>query len=85
MRVLVTGGAGFVGSPPGASAAVTSRTPVFRRRLSWFTTNRAFRIDRARRELGHSPRVTLQDGLQRTATWYREEGYPLSLALAVLP
>lgn len=58
--------------------------PVFRRRLSWFATNRAFRIDRARRELGYSPRVGLQDGLQRTATWYRKEGYLLSMALALL-
>jgi 2-alkyl-3-oxoalkanoate reductase len=49
--------------------------PVFRRRLSWFKTSRAFRIDRARTELGYTPRVGLQEGLRRTAQWYRQEGY----------
>ena len=49
--------------------------PVFRRRLSWFKTNRAFRIDRARDELGYTPRVGLQEGLRRTAQWYRQQGY----------
>lgn len=48
--------------------------PIFRRRLSWFRTNRAFRVDRARRELGYEPRVGLREGLARTAAWYREQG-----------
>lgn len=48
--------------------------PIFRRRLSWFRTNRAFSIDRARRELGFEPRVGLRDGLARAAAWYREQG-----------
>ena len=51
------------------------RPSVFRRRLSWFKTNRAFRIDRAKQELGYQPRVTLTEGLARTADWYRKEGY----------
>lgn len=50
------------------------RPPVFRRRLSWFITNRAFRIDRARRELAYHPRIGLAQGLAHTATWYRERG-----------
>jgi nucleoside-diphosphate-sugar epimerase len=49
--------------------------PVFRRRLSWFKTNRAFRIDRAKSELGYKPRVRLREGLARTASWYRQAGY----------
>ncbi|HUR96223.1 MAG TPA: NAD-dependent epimerase/dehydratase family protein [Gemmatimonadales bacterium] len=53
------------------------KPPVFRRRLSWFKTNRAFRIDRARSELGYTPRVGLNEGLRRTATWYRQQGYLL--------
>lgn len=48
--------------------------PIFRRRLSWFRTNRAFRVDRARRELGYEPRVGLREGLARTAAWYRDQG-----------
>jgi nucleoside-diphosphate-sugar epimerase len=51
------------------------KPPVFRRRLSWYTTNRAFRIDRAKDELGYRPRVRLQEGLERTAAWYRNAGY----------
>jgi nucleoside-diphosphate-sugar epimerase len=55
--------------------ALRIKPPVFRRRLSWFRTNRAFRIDRARNELGYLPRVTLSEGLARTAYWYRKAGY----------
>ncbi len=55
--------------------AVGITPPVFRRRLSWFITNREFRIDRAREELGYRPRVNLADGLARTAAWYRAMGY----------
>jgi nucleoside-diphosphate-sugar epimerase len=36
---------------------------------------RAFRIDKARRELGYVPRIGLDEGLRRTAIWYREQGY----------
>lgn len=57
------------------SKAVRVKPPVFRRRLSWFKTNRAFRIDRAKKELGYRPRVPLSEGLARTALWYRDAGY----------
>ena len=49
--------------------------PIFRRRADWFRQNRAFKIDRARRELGYEPRVDLDTGLERTYEWYRENGY----------
>jgi nucleoside-diphosphate-sugar epimerase len=58
-----------------ASKLVGVRPTVFRRRLSWFKTNRAFRIDRAKSELGYQPRVRLSEGLARTARWYRSTGY----------
>lgn len=48
--------------------------PIFRRRLSWFRTNRAFSIARARKELRYRPRVQLTEGLERTAAWYEEQG-----------
>jgi nucleoside-diphosphate-sugar epimerase len=57
------------------SKAIGVKPLVFRRRLSWFKTNRAFRIDRAREELGYRPRVRLKEGLTRTASWYRGAGY----------
>lgn len=69
------------------SKAVGVKPPVFRRRLSWYKTNRAFRIDRARQELGYQPKVPLSEGLARTAAWYRSSGYlatviPLAAFLA---
>ena len=49
--------------------------PLFRRRADWFRQNRAFRIDRARVELGYDPQVGLDEGLRRTGEWYKQEGY----------
>ncbi len=49
--------------------------PLFRRRIDWFRQVRAFRIDRARRELGYEPAVGIDEGLRRTAEWYRDNGY----------
>lgn len=49
--------------------------PLFRRRVDWFRQNRAFNIDKARRELEYLPKVGLEEGLARTAVWYRERGY----------
>jgi 2-alkyl-3-oxoalkanoate reductase len=57
------------------------KPPVFRRRLSWFDTNRAFRIERAKQELGYRPKVALNEGLSRTAQWYRTAGYLAALTL----
>ena len=49
--------------------------PLFRRRADWFRQNRAFRIDRARRDLEYAPKVDLPTGLALTAEWYRAHGY----------
>ena len=49
--------------------------PLFRRRADWFRQNRAFRIDKARQDLGYAPQVDLPSGLSSTAAWYREHGY----------
>jgi nucleoside-diphosphate-sugar epimerase len=49
--------------------------PLFRRRVDWFRQNRAFSIDKARKELGYVPRVGLKEGLAQTARWYRENSY----------
>jgi nucleoside-diphosphate-sugar epimerase len=49
--------------------------PIFRRRVAFFTKSRGFSIGKARRLLGYSPQVGLQDGLQQTAAWYRDHGY----------
>ena len=49
--------------------------PIFPRRVDWYRQNRAFKIDKAKRDLGYCPRVGLDEGLKATAEWYRREGY----------
>ncbi len=49
--------------------------PIFPRRVDWYRQNRAFDISRARVELGYQPRIGLEEGVRRTAEWYRAEGY----------
>jgi nucleoside-diphosphate-sugar epimerase len=49
--------------------------PLFRRRVHWFQNNRAYDIRRAQKELGYQPIVVLEEGLRRTAAWYRAKGY----------
>lgn len=48
--------------------------PIFPRRVDWYRQNRAFKIDKARRDLGYAPKIGLDEGLKRTAEWYRMEG-----------
>lgn len=49
--------------------------PLYPRRLDFFSKDRAFSIQKARRLLGYEPRVPLEEGLRRTAGWYRDEGW----------
>jgi 2-alkyl-3-oxoalkanoate reductase len=49
--------------------------PIFPRRVDWYRQNRAFDISRAKRELGYSPSVELDEGLRLTGAWYRQMGY----------
>lgn len=49
--------------------------PIFRRRVAWFKANRAYSIERAKTELGYVPAVGLEEGLRRTAAWYRQQGF----------
>jgi len=49
--------------------------PIFPRRVDWYRQNRAFKIDKAKRDLGYVPKVGIDEGLRRTAEWYRQEGY----------
>ena len=48
--------------------------PIFPRRVDWFRQVRAFRIEKARRELGYVPRVGIDEGLKRTGDWYLATG-----------
>ena len=49
--------------------------PIFPRRVDWYRQNRAFEIAKAKRELGYKPSIGLDEGLRRTAVWYKSEGY----------
>lgn len=48
--------------------------PLYRRRVDFYRKSRAFDISRARAELGYNPAVRLQEGIRRTADWYRAQG-----------
>jgi nucleoside-diphosphate-sugar epimerase len=49
--------------------------PIFPRRVDWYRQNRAFKIDKAKRDLGYKPQIDIDEGLKNTADWYRAEGY----------
>lgn len=48
--------------------------PLYPRRVEFFSLDRAFSIEKAKKLLGYSPNVELQEGLSRTANWYKEQG-----------
>jgi dihydroflavonol-4-reductase len=48
--------------------------PLYRRRVDFYTKSRAFDTTRARAELGFAPAIDLDEGIRRTASWYRCEG-----------
>jgi nucleoside-diphosphate-sugar epimerase len=48
--------------------------PLYRRRVDFYTKSRAFDTARARMELDFAPKVDLEEGIHRTADWYRREG-----------
>jgi nucleoside-diphosphate-sugar epimerase len=47
--------------------------PLYRRRVDFYTKSRAFDTKRARTELGFAPKVDLEEGIHRTADWYRQQ------------
>ena len=49
--------------------------PLHRRRCDFFCKSRAFDIGKVRRLLGWRPRFDLEEGLRRTAAWYRAQGW----------
>ncbi|MFI5183366.1 MAG: NAD-dependent epimerase/dehydratase family protein [Vicinamibacteria bacterium] len=49
--------------------------PLHRRRVEFWTKSRAFSIAKARRLLGYEPKVDLEEGIARTAAWYRQAGW----------
>lgn len=50
------------------------KPPLFRRRVGFFTHNRAFDLSKARKHLGYNPQWSHKAGIAKTIEWYREEG-----------
>ncbi len=48
--------------------------PLHKRRLDFFLVDRGFSSAKAAREIGYVPQVPLEEGLGRTANWYRSTG-----------
>jgi dihydroflavonol-4-reductase len=48
--------------------------PVDHRKADFFILNRAYSIQRARKELNWNPKTRFEDGIRRTIDWYRENG-----------
>jgi len=46
--------------------------PIYRRRVDFFTKDRAFDTTKARKELGFCPRYTFEDEVRQICRWYRE-------------
>lgn len=51
--------------------AIGKDPPLYPRRVEFFAKDRAFDISKAKRLLGYRPKVGLEEGLRRTAEWYR--------------
>lgn len=48
--------------------------PLYRRRVNFFSKNRAFDISKATNLLGHRNKVSINKGLRLTAQWYKSQG-----------
>jgi nucleoside-diphosphate-sugar epimerase len=51
------------------------RPPLFRRRVGFFTHDRAFDLTKAREHLGYESRWPHSAGIAATLAWYREQGW----------
>jgi len=49
--------------------------PLHRRRVDFWTKSRAFSIEKARERLGYAPQVDVEQGIARSAAWYRAAGW----------
>jgi nucleoside-diphosphate-sugar epimerase len=48
--------------------------PIYRRRVDFFTKSRSFDINKAKTTLNYIPKVSLEEGIRKTAEWYRMKG-----------
>lgn len=58
------------------SSKFSGRPPkISREAIRYLTRQSRFSIEKARRDLGYEPRVSLEEGMKRTEQWLRETGY----------
>lgn len=50
------------------------KLPIFRRRVCFFTHNRAFDLSKAKKMINYIPKVTDKDGIRITLNWYKKQG-----------
>lgn len=50
------------------------KPPIFRRRVGFFTHNRAFDLAKAKQKLGYTSRVDHDEGIRATLDWYKQHG-----------
>ena len=50
------------------------KPPIFRRRVGFFTHNRAFDLTKAKDKLNYNPQVDDAEGIRATVGWYRQHG-----------
>lgn len=58
-------GSKFTGKPP----------KISREAIRYLTRQSRFSIEKARRELGYQPRISIEEGMKLTEQWLREAGY----------
>ena len=67
--------ANIAGAAQETVARITGKPPFFTRYAITFVSRRAaYSNSRAREVLGWEPKVPLEEGMRRTADWFRAEG-----------
>lgn len=46
-----------------------------RKKLRFFRISRRYNIQKAKKELGYCPKVNIEEGIEKTAEWYKENGF----------
>jgi nucleoside-diphosphate-sugar epimerase len=64
--------AGYLAERVATLASTSRRPPITRLGVAFAGTDNRYGIDKARRELGYTPRVDLDEGVALTASWYLE-------------
>lgn len=74
-RGLSVGGAVAIATPLTALKKLGVIVPLSLQSVRFLTSHHAYSIAKARAELGYEPQIGLDTGVQRTAEWYRVQGY----------